>query len=43
VLRYVTLKEWVVDVIKSMYAGATIAVKMINDVSKEFEVKGGVH
>jgi len=38
-LRYVKLEECIMNDIKSMYSGTTIAVKMINGFSKEFQVK----
>jgi Reverse transcriptase (RNA-dependent DNA polymerase) len=37
------LDEWVVNVVKSMYSGATTTVKMKNETSHEFGVKMGVH
>lgn len=42
-LRQVKLEEWIIDVIKAMYAGATTSVKSTNGISEEFEVKVGVH
>ena len=42
-LRKLTVEEWMVNVIKSMYEGATTAVKCKGGESKEFEVKVGVH
>jgi hypothetical protein len=42
-LRQVGVDEWIVNVIKAMYEGATTAVKCNNGESKEFEVKVGVH
>ena len=42
-LRYVKVEEWIIDVIKAMYAGATTAVKLPSGISEEFEVKVGVH
>jgi Reverse transcriptase (RNA-dependent DNA polymerase) len=38
-LRYMGLEEWIVNVINSMYSGATTAVKMKNSISQEFRVK----
>ena len=35
--------EWIVNVIKAMYEGATTAVKFKSGESKEFGVKVGVH
>ena len=43
VLRKLRVEEWMVNVIKSMYEGATMAVKCKGGESKEFEVKVGVH
>jgi Reverse transcriptase (RNA-dependent DNA polymerase) len=43
VLRYVGGNEWVVNVIKTMYSGATTAVKLKNGISQVFGVKVGVH
>jgi hypothetical protein len=42
-LRHVGVEEWIVNVIKAMYAGATTAVKLPSGISQEFEVKVGVH
>jgi Reverse transcriptase (RNA-dependent DNA polymerase) len=42
-LRYVGVDEWVVNIIKAMYSGATTAVKLKNCTSQEFGVKVGVH
>jgi Reverse transcriptase (RNA-dependent DNA polymerase) len=42
-LKRAGVEEWVVEVIKSMYAGATTAVQMKNGASQEFELKVGVH
>jgi hypothetical protein len=42
-LRYVKVEEWIIDVIKAMYVGATTAVKLPCGVSEQFEVKVGVH
>jgi hypothetical protein len=42
-LREVDLEERLVRVIQSMYLGATMAVKLKEGESKEFEVKVGVH
>jgi len=42
-LRYVKLEEWIINVIKAMYVGATTAVKLKNGTSQEFDVKVGVH
>ena len=39
----VRVEEWIIDVIKAMYVGATTAVKTTNCESEEFEVKVGVH
>jgi Reverse transcriptase (RNA-dependent DNA polymerase) len=39
----VGLNEWVVNVIKSMYAGVTTTVNLKNGTSHEFGVKVGVH
>ena len=37
------MDEWLVDVIKAMYVGATTAVRVNDKESAEFEVKVGVH
>ena len=42
-LRELGVEEWIVNVIKSMYAGATTMVKLRSGESKPFEVKVGVH
>ncbi len=42
-LRKLGVDEWMVSVIKSMYDGATTAVKLKGGESKEFEVQVGVH
>ena len=42
-LRSVGVEEWIVNVIKVMYDGATTAVKLKGSESKEFAVKVGVH
>jgi hypothetical protein len=42
-LRKLGVEEWLVNVIKAMYEGATTAVKFKSSESKEFEVKVGVH
>ena len=42
-LRKLEVDEWMVSVIKSMYDGATTAVKLKGGESKEFEVQVGVH
>ena len=42
-LRHVGVEEWIVDVIKAMYAGATISIKLSSGESREFEVKVEVH
>jgi hypothetical protein len=42
-LRKLGVEEWMVNVIRSMYAGATTAVKLRSGESKEFEVRVGVH
>jgi hypothetical protein len=42
-MRKLGVDEWMVKVIKSMYEGATTAVKVKGGESKEFEVKVGVH
>src|SRR5207244_8784439 len=42
-LRKRGVGEWLINVIKSMYEGATIAVKFKEGESAEFEVKVGVH
>ena len=42
-LRKLRVDEWLVTAIKSMYEGATTAVKLKSGESKEFEVKVGVH
>ena len=39
----IRVDEWVVNVIKAMYAGNTTAVLMKGQVSAEFEVKVSVH
>jgi hypothetical protein len=42
-LQKLGVEEWLVNVIKAMYEGATTAVKFNSGESKEFEVKVGVH
>ena len=42
-LRRLGVEEWIVNVIKAMYEGATTAVKLKDGESEEFEVKVGVH
>ena len=42
-MRKLGVDEWMVNVIKSMYEGATTAVKCRSGESKEFDVKVGVH
>ena len=42
-LRRKGVDEWLVDVIKAMYVGATTAVRVNDKESAEFEVKVGVH
>ena len=42
-LRRVGVDEWIVNVIKAMYEGATTAVKFKSGESREFGVKVGVH
>jgi hypothetical protein len=42
-LRKLGVEKRLVNVIKAMYEGATTAVKYKSGVSKEFEVKVGVH
>jgi hypothetical protein len=42
-LRKLGVEEWLINVIKAMYEGATTAVKLRDGESKEFEVKVGVH
>src|SRR4030088_2680264 len=42
-LRQTGVSEWIVNVIKAMYDGATTAVKFSDGESKEFNVKVGVH
>lgn len=42
-LRKKGVDEWLVSVIRSMYAGATTSVKLSEGESAEFEVKVGVH
>jgi Reverse transcriptase (RNA-dependent DNA polymerase) len=42
-LRRVGVDEWLVNVVKSMYVGATTAVKLGGGESAEFGVKVGVH
>ena len=42
-LRKLGVDEWLINVVKSMYDGATTAVKLQGGESKEFEVQVGVH
>src|SRR5206468_2058118 len=42
-LRKLKVEEWLVRVIMSMYESVTTAVKVKDKLSKEFEVKVGVH
>ena len=42
-LRKLGVEEWLINVTKAMYEGATMAVKLRSGESKEFEVKVGVH
>lgn len=42
-LRHVGVEEWIVNIIKAMYDGATTSIKLSSGVSQEFEVKVGVH
>src|SRR3989441_59219 len=42
-LRHAGVKEWMVNVIKSLYEGVTTAVKKNGEESESFEVKVGVH
>ena len=42
-LRHVGVEEWIIEVIKAMYAGACTSVKLPDCESQEFEVKVGVH
>src|SRR3981081_2051128 len=42
-LRQTGVDEWIVNVIKAMYDGATTAVKFSDGESKDFNVKVGVH
>ena len=42
-LRMLGAEEWLVTVVKVMYADATIGVRVKDDVSEEFGVKVGVH
>jgi len=37
------LKEWIENVVESMYTGVTTPVKLKNVVSEQFEVRAGVH
>mgnify|MGYP003460147097 FL=1 len=42
-LRTLGVDEWLISVIKSMYEGATTAVKLNGGLTDEFSVKVGVH
>ena len=42
-LRKLGVYEWLVNVIKSIYEGATTAVKFMGGESKEFQVQVGIH
>jgi hypothetical protein len=42
-LRELGVEEWIVTVIKAMYAGASTAVKLKNGESKPIDVRVGVH
>jgi hypothetical protein len=42
-MRELGVEEWLINVIKSMYVGATTAVKVKSGESSPFEVKVGVH
>ena len=42
-LRVVGVDEWIVKAIEAMYDGATTAVRLRDEESKEFGIKVGVH
>src|SRR6267154_2866957 len=42
-LRHVGVEEWIVNVMKSMYEGVTMSVKINGVESEGFEIKVGVH